>query len=193
MGEPSNTQFPITASKVRYIKLGVGNAWFEDCKRHVRMEFGHKAVPHDVATAGDKDAIAAMYRQEGRTSGKATGYAREVMDFYDRDEACLWITFADGCLWWGFAKADVEMLGETPEHGARARAMITSWSNRDAKGQVLTFGSLSTSLTQVALTDRPSARSKPRSMSYAASTRWMIRRSRRRARLSAKFSSQHGP
>lgn len=78
MGEGSERQFPITASKVRYIKLGVGNAWFEDCQRYDRMEFGHKAVSHEVATAGVKDAIAAIYREKGHSAGKATGYAREV-------------------------------------------------------------------------------------------------------------------
>lgn len=73
----SGIAFPIPATKVRYIKLGVGNAWFADCKLHDRMEFGHKAVPHDVARLRDKDAIAAIYRSQGRTAGKATGYLRE--------------------------------------------------------------------------------------------------------------------
>ncbi len=148
--EPEAAATKIAPSKVRYIKLGTGNAWFEDCRANNRLELGHRAIPHDLAMTRDKNAVAALYLSDERTAAKATNYAREVLDFYDGDENALWITFAEGCLWWAFAKAEVVTVGESQEQGQRARAVIGSWSNRDANGNLLTFGSLSTSLTQVA-------------------------------------------
>lgn len=142
--------FPIAPNGARYIKLGYGNAWFESCKANDRVELGHALVPHAVALSGDREAVAAIYRTEGRTPGKATSFAREVLEFYGLGDDHLWITFAQGCLWWAFAKPQVEMLGETRSNGQRARALVAPWSNLDANGQVLTINSLSTRLTQVA-------------------------------------------
>ena len=42
------------------------------------------------------------------------------------------------------------MLGETATHGERCRDLVAPWSNRNAKGELLTMGSLSTRLTKVA-------------------------------------------
>lgn len=38
---------------------------------------------------------------------------REVKDFYTLGSDCLWITFADGSLWWAFAWPEVTMLERT--------------------------------------------------------------------------------
>lgn len=57
-----------------------------------------------------------------RTAGKAKDSMREVQDFYTLDPECLWITFADGYLWWGFAAPEVTMLDVSDPPGAsRAR------------------------------------------------------------------------
>lgn len=144
------SSFPITPSTVRYIKLGVGNQWFESCKRNNRLEFGHHDVPHAVAMMGDRKAIAKIYVDMGRTPGKGADYARAVFDFYHLDESCLWITFAEGSLWWAFAKRDVVMLEPDGNHGVRCRDLVTSWSNLDVNGNVLSQSSLSTRLTKVA-------------------------------------------
>lgn len=142
--------FPIAPTGARYIKLGYGNAWFESCKANDRVELGHALIPHETALSGSREDVAAIYRGEGRTPGKATSFAREVLEFYGLGDDHIWITFAQGCLWWAFARPEVEMLGETKTNGQRARPLVAPWSNLDAHGQVLTINSLSTRLTQVA-------------------------------------------
>jgi len=50
---------------------------------------------------------------------------REVQDFYSLGADCLWITFADGRLWWGFAAPEVALLGGAALlQASRARKII---------------------------------------------------------------------
>ena len=142
--------FPIAATTARYIKLGTNNAWFSGAKANKRIEFGHSAVPHEMASRGNRAEIAAFYREHDRTKAKASDFAREVVDFYTQDRECLWITFAEGSLWCGFTESGVTMLGESDSNGERARTLAEGWSNLDADGKLLTIGSLSTRLTKVA-------------------------------------------
>ena len=76
---------------------------------------------------------------------------REIRDFYTLGSDCLWITFADGHLWWTFAVPDVTWLGvEEDSHGARKRKTVDGWHNENIKGDPLRIDDLSTRLTQVA-------------------------------------------
>jgi hypothetical protein len=76
--------------------------------------------------------------------------SREIVDFYTLPEETLWITFADGRLWWVQARAEATWLGEGDSHGARLRQTLFPWRDTDLKGRVLAMASLSTKLTQVA-------------------------------------------
>jgi hypothetical protein len=129
--------------------LGRGNAWFRSSIDNNRIEFGHPDIPHDVAEAKDRAAILAIHDQAGRDRGKATGYAREILEFYGLGEDCLWITFGDGCMWWAFAKPEVHLLPANGDDRTRCRPVIGTWSNRDASGELLTISKLSTRFTQV--------------------------------------------
>jgi len=145
--QPGN---PIVPSAVRYIKLGTGNAWFESCRKNNRVEFGHDNLPHEVALSGSREAIVQYYLKLGYAQGKASDLGREVFEFYTLDEDCLWITFAEGSLWWAFARTGVSAIERGAGHGERYRLLVTPWSNRDAKGDLLSISSLSSRLTKVA-------------------------------------------
>lgn len=140
----------LAPSAVRYIKLGPSGAWLRRCLAEGVLELGHRAVPHALAAAGDWEAIERGLVAEGRTSGKAADFTREVRDFYTLGTDAMWITIGDGRLWWAFAQAQVTSLPEGEGHGARARAVRGSWSCLDALGGVLALNTLSTRLTKVA-------------------------------------------
>jgi hypothetical protein len=139
----------IAPAAVRYIKLGRANAWFRDAIEKGRMTFGHRDVPHEVGLALDRDAIVQIYREQGRDAGQASSFAREVLDFYGLGVECLWVTFGNGAMWWGFADPHVQMLEWQDEQPSRYRNMNGGWSSVDLAGQPLTFSNLSTRLTQV--------------------------------------------
>jgi hypothetical protein len=141
---------PIAPTAVRYIKLGPGNDWFPHARSHNTLEFGHAGLAHEVAALKDRAAILARHLELGHSPGKATDFTREVFEFYALDESSLWITFAEGSLWWAFAKEGVVETGAGPGHGERHRVLMTPWCNTDINGTVLSIANLSTRLTKVA-------------------------------------------
>lgn len=140
----------ISPTTVRYIKLGPANGWFKSAIANNRIEFGHREVPHELALAGDAEAISALHLAKGRTAGKANDYAREVLDFYRLGADCLWITFGEGALWWGFASPEVHLLPGLENGPSRYRELLAPWSSLDLAGRRLSVSTLSTRLTQVA-------------------------------------------
>jgi len=137
----------IATTAVRYIKLGPGGAWFDRCIREGLLEVGHATVGHDLASAGDWDAVRAAFA--GNNPTKASDFTRELRDVYTLPDTALWITIGQGRLWWAFAEPEVfAVSGEG--RGVRARNVIGKWSSQDQKSRPLLLDGLSTRLTKVA-------------------------------------------
>ena len=91
----------------------------------------------------------------GQTTAQAQAALRGLRDFYTLGTDCLWITVADGHLWWAFADPAVIWLGpSTAARGARLRRTIGSWRNTDLQGRPLKSDELSPRLTRVAADGR---------------------------------------
>jgi hypothetical protein len=137
----------ISAKTVRYIKLGKGGRWDDVALDRGELHFGYGKSPHELALAGDLEAL----KQHLIGLGKDAREAREVMDFYELGSDCLWITFARDHLWWAFAAPEVIWVGgDCQSVGLRTRKTIGGWRNKDTKGKPLKMGLLSTALTKVA-------------------------------------------
>jgi hypothetical protein len=147
----------LTAARALYIKLGEGNRWAKAAFETNTLRFGFADVSHDVAVAAiatnDFTAVKTFYEQQrGAAPGTATRYSNEVREFYTAGTDVLWITFADGRMWWCFADAEVTLtLAPDPEAGgSRYRKCISGWSDKDLKGQTLWTNALRGSLTTTA-------------------------------------------
>ncbi len=142
----------IRPSTVRYIKLGAGDAWFDRCRTENRIEFGRKGTPHEQAAVGDWDAVVRVYHDRfGMALRTARDSARQLRDFYTQPADTLWITFAEGYLWWAIAAPEVHWLGGDGEGaGELYRATRGPWRNTTVSGSPLRADDLSTRLTQVA-------------------------------------------
>lgn len=138
----------ITPRAVRYIKLGQGNAWADDCLANGYLALGHDEAPHDLCLAGDWDGVADAI-QTARDMTRPGSAVREVQDFYELDETCLWITFHAGQMWWARAGAEV-IPQKTPSEGSgsRFRRVIGSWASTDISGKPLLLDQISTTLTK---------------------------------------------
>ena len=142
---------PINPEEIRYIKLGSGGRWAQPAFERGELHFGHRTVSHDLCLRGDWDAAMRTETEEGRSPGKAKDLTREIRDFYTLGSDCLWITFADGHLWWAFAEPEVVWLGEEEDgQGARMRRTVDGWHKVNIQGEPLRIDDLSTRLTQVA-------------------------------------------
>lgn len=141
----------LSPSTIRYIKLGAGGAFARASLDRGELQLGYHEIPHQPCADGDWEAVLARLIPLRRSVGKARDSMREVRDFYSQGRDCLWITFADGYLWWGFAELVVTMHVDSPPPAAsRSRKMIDKWRNTNLVGAPLRMTDLTTRLTQVA-------------------------------------------
>ncbi|PPD29745.1 MAG: hypothetical protein CTY20_05385 [Hyphomicrobium sp.] len=142
---------PIAPTTVRYIKLGAGGSFARSSLDNGELQLGYHEVPHDLCAAGDWDGVLRYFAGIRRSTGKAKDSMREVQDFYTLGSDCLWIMFADGSLWWGFAEPEVTWLGiDHSLSASRVRRMIGGWRSTSILGVPLRVNDLTTRLTQVA-------------------------------------------
>lgn len=142
----------IAPSAVRFIKLGEGGGQEARClaENLVRVEF--RAVSHELARSGDRDAIREVYLAEGRVARIASSFANQILDFYSLDERALWVTFVDGHLWWAFADREVIPDRDPDDHengNARYRRVLGAWRSDSLGGSPLLLQDLSGRLTQM--------------------------------------------
>ena len=139
-------------SAVRYIKLGRGGAWAADAIAEGVIPFGFHRISHGPCKAGDWDKARKELEAAGRSPSGITQGLRELRDFYELGDDCLWITFANGHLYWAFAEVDVIALpnGDDGDSPTRMRRTLEGWHRRNLTGEALTVRSLSSALTKVA-------------------------------------------
>lgn len=140
----------ISPSEVRYIKLGDGGRWAADAIEHGYVAFGYHSIPHEVCVAEDWEEVRRLLGDR-KSKGAVTAGVNEVAAFYELGEDCLWVTFAQGYLWWAFAKAEVieNDVGDD-EQPSRFRQAIGAWRNTDIHGRRLRMVGLSSRLTKTA-------------------------------------------
>lgn len=151
--ENPDVRQPIAPSGARYIKLGAAGCWERLCIEEGTLRLGYYEVPHESGQSGDVDAIRKIYLNCGINTRVATGYTNQICDFYQASSDILWVTFADGFLWWCFADPEVIYLGSdvsTFPDGSRFRRATIGWSNKDIKGNPLRISELNGQLTSVA-------------------------------------------
>ena len=87
----------------------------------------------------------------GRTPTGVSQGVRELRDFYELGADALWVTFADGHLYWTFADVAVDPVVDAADNDPRRyRRCIGGWSRASLTGAPLAVRSLSSSLTRVA-------------------------------------------
>lgn len=157
----------VTAHIGRYIKLGTGGCWEPLCLEDGTLRLGFYEVPHEFGATGNKDAIKHIYAH--LPSAVASDHARQVLQFYDTSAEVIWITFANGFLWWCKAEPDIEYFGgesvRFPD-GSRLRRAVNGWSNQSVHGKLLRVGELRGDLTKTAAYRKTICDLKPDLLAY---------------------------
>lgn len=135
-------------ANMRYIKLGPGNAWWKHARENNLLELDHRAVPDDVARSGRFEEIRALVA--AYNPGKAASFTNEILSFYHLPAGTVWITFAGKRMWWAKAGTEITWLGESAEHGVRARSLEMPWRSTDFNGGELRIEELPGSLRRTA-------------------------------------------
>ena len=126
----------IKPTRVRYIKLGEGGGWEQECiaKNIIRIGFGSAQSERFAACEAARwDRLAASFVGNGKTKGTATRFTNELRLFFEDDGSILWITFVGERLYWGTvtrAKAK-----QSPDGDGVWRAMQGGWHCTDVNGE----------------------------------------------------------
>lgn len=143
---------PIAPKTVRYVKLGEGGMWEEDCfaRGVLRMGFGSDGDRgFALCQAHDCTGFAAMWREYGKAPAVATRFANETRQFVEDDGSTLWITFAGQRLLWATLEPD-GALERTHDGDSTARLVVGGWRDADIKGAPLIKGNLPGDLVSLA-------------------------------------------
>lgn len=138
----------ITATDVRFIKLGRKGSWERDCidSETPTIRFGFSSPHHNECLAGDWETVEAYWRiKEPKQAAKILNQTR---DFYELNSKTLWITFYNRKLYWCFANRKVL---ETEPNGPRVRSVKGAWRCTDVKDKTLFTDSLNGQLTKIQL------------------------------------------
>ena len=139
---------PVTA---RYIKLGKNGKWATDALKEGIIPFGYSAVDHHACLAGEWDHVRDQLVTMGRTANGVSQGLRELKDFYGLPDDALWVTTANGHLWWAFAEGPVRGVTNAGSDGpSRYRRTRAGWCKASLTGEPLALRSLSSALTRTA-------------------------------------------
>lgn len=142
---------PITADRVRYIKLGIGGSWEQECVRSGIIRYGfNSGVGHRyrMCVDGRWDELRADFLAEGLTPSTATRFTNESRIFFEDRGSTLWITFAGERFLWGFTEPSVPVPHADTD--SVTRRMRDGWQDTDISGAPLLKSNLAGSLTKLA-------------------------------------------
>jgi len=137
---------------VRYIKLGEGGSWAAAAIRDGIIPLGFAFADHELCESGQWEAVRAQSRAFGRSPQTATQDVRELRDFYELPEDTLFVTIADGHLYWTFPEGPAVAI-EAALPGQRSRyrrAAAPGWRRTSLAGAQLSVAGLSSALTRTA-------------------------------------------
>lgn len=134
--------------EVRYIKLGRANSWADYAIQNDVLPIGYGEIDHELCLDGRWDEVRNLLSAGGRNAQGASQGTREIRDFYELGPETLWVTIAQGHLYWAFATQPVETVSVDGDQPAKVRRC--TWRHQDLKGEPLTVRKLSSALTRTA-------------------------------------------
>lgn len=139
---------PVQPPAIRYIKLGSGGVWNDIAMEKGFIPLGFADAPHSLCVKGKWEDVSATLLGKGRSVSAAAQDVRELKDFYELPVGTLWISFANGHLYWCQAGDGVDKgQGNEPP---RCRTTIAGWRRTDINGTPLAVSDLSSALTKTA-------------------------------------------
>lgn len=149
----------IEVSKIRFIKLGESGEYEKDCLINNTIRIGYSTGDldkdeeiHQQCLKGNWKPCEDFWFEKAKSAKKASNSAtdriRQIKEFYNGDEKCLWITFYGRKLYWAFCDSTVH-LDEDQTRWRKVKSNGGKWSCLDRKGNELTIDNLDGRVTKV--------------------------------------------
>ena len=142
------------SKKIRYIKLGDGGKWWEECldRKIIRLGFNSGSPEvFDLAKSGNWESLKKYWIDH--QVGTPTQHTNQMQEFFEDSGETLWITFQGGCLYYAFSDGgDIvkEPSIENKHWTSYRRLAGDGWKNTDVEGNELRQEGLSGRLTKTA-------------------------------------------
>lgn len=143
MGEFEN--MTVAATDVFYIKLGRGGEWETDCLTRGVLQFGYRETPHDLCVDGAWDKVQEFWAHQRGNQGAATRDMTQIRTFYEAAESSIFITFANGLMYWCKPTGPVKILPDL----SHVRSTVDGWHNHSEGGTLLSSDRISGHLLKV--------------------------------------------
>ena len=148
------SQFPISPSVVRYVKLGSQGKWESECRAKGILRFGFDtADPQtmDWCRTGNWNKVAEDWQEFRGSKGSGTRDANAIQCYWSDPGNVLWITFIGEDLCWGFLEPGEPVRYDLadPEQST-FRKVAGGWCSVDAQGIRLGKYNLPGYITKVA-------------------------------------------
>jgi hypothetical protein len=120
----------IKSTQVKYIKLGSKSSYEEKSFNEGILLLGYHEVKDQYCI--DRETLINECKNQPSLKSKAADHARQIYDFYNAPEDTIWITFANGYMYWCQVEEDVHIISYDDEgegkYGSRFRKTINGWS-----------------------------------------------------------------
>lgn len=139
----------ITADRVRFIKLGEGGSWEEECLQGGIVRLGYDTQHHfNLCDEGCWEELKGIYAEQNLSTRVVTGRVNQVRQFCEDDGSTLWVTFHDRQMWWAFMDPNVRAALHSDGQSI-FRPTLGGWRSTDIHGGPLTLDVLAGSFTKV--------------------------------------------
>lgn len=131
---------PVATTRVRYIKLGPGGCWDDDCIRDniLRIDFDTGSPEtYAMCKRGDWQALRDDWARS-KDGGTATRFTNETRTYFEDAGDILWVTFAHDRLYWAFLEPGAPQIyaPDDPTDTSSFRRVRGAWRDHDIHGQV---------------------------------------------------------
>jgi hypothetical protein len=150
----------LASKSVRYIKLGEGGRFWEICRDKNIIVLGYKSAHPSLEPAvssSDWDTVSRRIKDllNPKSEGKVTEATNSIRTFFSDKGNVLWITFAEGRLWFGVTdeslpKPLASISSDFEENYEVYRPLKHGWLSLDVNAQPLFVSDLRGSLTKTA-------------------------------------------
>jgi hypothetical protein len=149
---------PVTASKIRYIKLGIANQNTKYCIQNGTMVLGFWTYEKDMFDAcinkdwSKVERLLKEYRKKQKNGTEPKSVAddlRQVKEFFCDDTETIWITFDDRKLYWGLGGGNNYRISDFPDGPRCVKVMTRGWAHLDLQGNELRMDDIAGHISMV--------------------------------------------
>ena len=142
---------------IRFIRLGEGGSWSEDCFKEGIIRLGFSSgTPEILSFAKNKKwlSVKNYWLARDHSPQVAGSYTNQMRAFFEDDGSTLWITIRNQVLYYGFAQPGDPVPYEKDPNKSKLSSYKkmsgSGWKSVDANGKLLAVDKLSGRLTKVA-------------------------------------------